>query len=192
MRKIFEAIETVGPTDATVLITGESGTGKELVAAPSITPAPQISPLVAIHCGALTRPSRSELFGHEKAPSPARSTARKANSKLPRAERFPRRNRRHQPQDQTDLLRTPGARNHPRRRQPDHQVDFRCIAHQQRSRKTHRGRQVPSDFSTASMFSASNCPAARAPDDIPVLVNHFVQKFSQAMNKRVNRVAPAP
>ncbi len=32
MKKVFDAIETVGPTDATVLITGDSGTGKELVA----------------------------------------------------------------------------------------------------------------------------------------------------------------
>src|SRR5271157_5516947 len=32
MRKVFDAIETVGPTDATVLVTGESGTGKELLA----------------------------------------------------------------------------------------------------------------------------------------------------------------
>ena len=56
MRKIFDAIETVGPTDATVLVTGESGTGKELVARAIHHASPRrFHPLVVIHCGASDR-----------------------------------------------------------------------------------------------------------------------------------------
>jgi DNA-binding NtrC family response regulator len=68
MKKVFEAIQTVGPTDATVLITGESGTGKELVVqAIHAASVRRFHPLVAIHCGALTETLlESELFGHEK------------------------------------------------------------------------------------------------------------------------------
>ncbi|MFZ3200400.1 MAG: response regulator, partial [Candidatus Acidiferrales bacterium] len=55
MRHVFEEIQTVGPTDTTVLITGESGTGKELVArAIHAASNRKFNPFVVIHCGALT------------------------------------------------------------------------------------------------------------------------------------------
>ena len=68
MRRVLEAIETVGPTDANVLITGGSGTGKELaVRAIHAASMRRFHPLVVIHCGALTETLlESELFGHEK------------------------------------------------------------------------------------------------------------------------------
>jgi len=55
MKRVVELVETVAPTDATVLITGESGTGKEVVAR-AIHPASHggYNPMVVIHCGALT------------------------------------------------------------------------------------------------------------------------------------------
>ena len=68
MKDLVEMVETVAPTEATVLITGESGTGKELVAS-SIQAASlrKDKPFVTINCAALAETLlESELFGHEK------------------------------------------------------------------------------------------------------------------------------
>jgi DNA-binding NtrC family response regulator len=68
MREIFEVVQQVAPTRATVLLTGESGTGKEIVARAihQLSPRAQ-QPLVAVHCAALAPTLlESELFGHEK------------------------------------------------------------------------------------------------------------------------------
>lgn len=68
IRRVFEVVEQVAPTRASVLITGESGSGKEVVAEAIHRLSPRAErPLIKVHCAALAEPLlESELFGHEK------------------------------------------------------------------------------------------------------------------------------
>src|SRR6202789_2735596 len=68
MKEIFEIVQQVAPTRATVLLGGESGTGKELVAKAIHQLSPRAKqPFVTVHCAALAPTLlESELFGHER------------------------------------------------------------------------------------------------------------------------------
>jgi DNA-binding NtrC family response regulator len=68
MREIFDAIERVAPTRATVLLAGESGVGKDLIARAIHYHSPRRDrPLVKINCSAIPENlMESELFGYEK------------------------------------------------------------------------------------------------------------------------------
>ena len=68
MKEIFDVVQQVAPTRATVLVLGESGTGKELIAKAlhQLSPRAQ-QPFVTVHCAALAPTLlESELFGHER------------------------------------------------------------------------------------------------------------------------------
>lgn len=68
MHSIFEKVQQVAPTRASVLITGESGVGKEVIAeAIHYTSPRKDKPFIKVHCAALTETLlESELFGHER------------------------------------------------------------------------------------------------------------------------------
>src|SRR5579872_5040172 len=197
MHKIFDAVETVGPTDATVLITGESGTGKELVARAIHHASPRrYHPLVAIHCGALTETLlESELFGHEKGAFTGAQYRKKGKFEIAEGGTvFLDEIGDISLKTQTDLLRVLQEREIVRvgSNQPI-KVDFRCIAATNKNLEAliEEGKFRPDLFYRLNVFHIE-LPALRdRRDDIPLLVNHFVHKFSQQMNKRISRVAPA-
>ena len=68
MRAVYQVIEAVAPSTASVLILGESGTGKELVARAMHTKSDRAKgPFFALNCAALPKEIlENELFGHEK------------------------------------------------------------------------------------------------------------------------------
>ena len=90
LRRVLKQVETVAPTESTVLIYGDTGTGKELIARAIHDLSPRHSkPFVKLNCAAIpTGLLESELFGHEKANSQGPSRNASAASKWPMAARF--------------------------------------------------------------------------------------------------------
>jgi two-component system response regulator HydG len=196
MKKIFDAVDTVGPTDATVLITGDSGTGKELVARAIHNASPRrFHPLVPIHCGALTETLlESELFGHEKGAFTGAQYRKKGKFEIAEGGTvFLDEIGDISLKTQTDLLRVLQEREIVRvgGNQPI-KVDFRCIAATNKNLEVlvEEGRFRPDLYYRLNVFHI-HLPALRERrEDIPLLVDHFVRKFSLSMNKKITRVAP--
>jgi two-component system, NtrC family, response regulator HydG len=196
MQKVFDAIETVGPTDATVLVTGDSGTGKELVARAIHQASPRrFHPLVVIHCGALTETLlESELFGHEKGAFTGAQYRKKGKFEIAEGGTvFLDEIGDITLKTQTDLLRVLQEREIVRvgSNQPI-KVDFRCVAatNKDLEKLIEEGKFRPDLYYRLNVFRIELPALHERRDDIPPLVNHFVRKFSLAMNKKITRVSP--
>jgi len=195
MRRVFEAIETVGPTEATVLITGESGTGKELVARAIHAASPRrYNRLVVIHCGALAETLlESELFGHEKGAFTGAQYRKKGSFEaadggtvlLDEIGDISLKT-------QTDLLRVLQEREITRvgSTQPIH-VDYRCIAATNKNieQLVEEGTFRPDLYYRLNVFRIDLPPLRERLDDIPLLVDHFIGKFAASMNKPVRGIS---
>jgi two-component system, NtrC family, response regulator HydG len=195
--KVFDAIETVAPTDATVLITGESGTGKEVVARAIHNASPRrFHPMVAIHCGALTETLlESELFGHEKGAFTGAQYRKKGKFEIAEGGTvFLDEIGDISLKTQTDLLRVLQEREITRvgGHQPI-KVDFRCVAATNKDLETliADGHFRPDLFYRLNVFRIELPPLRERREDIPLLVQHFIQKYAMQMNKRITGITPA-
>jgi two-component system response regulator HydG len=196
MVRVFEAIQTVGPTEATVLITGESGTGKELCARAIHAASPRhYNPLVVLHCGALAETLlESELFGHEKGAFTGAQYRKKGSFEVADGGTvFLDEVGDITLKTQTDLLRVLQEREITRvgSTHPIH-VDFRCIAATNKNLEqlVEEGRFRPDLYYRLNVFQIQLPALRERRGDIPILVEHFVHKFSASMNKRIVRVSP--
>ncbi|MFN2443315.1 MAG: sigma-54-dependent transcriptional regulator [Thermoanaerobaculia bacterium] len=197
MKRVMEAVETVGPTDATVLITGESGTGKELVArAIHLASSRRYHPMITIHCGALTDTLlESELFGHEKGAFTGAQYRKKGKFELAEGGTvFLDEIGDISLKTQTDLLRV--LQEHEVTRVGGHQtmkVDFRCVAATNKVLETliEEGSFRPDLYYRLNVFRIEIPPLRDRRDDIPLLVQHFIRKYSLSMNKKIAGIAPA-
>ena len=197
MKHIFDAIETVAPTDATVLITGESGTGKELVArAVHAGSTRRYHPLVVIHCGALTETLlESELFGHEKGAFTGAQYRKKGKFEIAEGGTvFLDEIGDISLKTQTDLLRVLQEREIVRvGGNQTIKVDFRCVAATNKNLEQliEEGKFRPDLYYRLNVFHIELPPLRERLEDIPLLVDHFVRKFAREMNKKITRVSPA-
>ncbi len=197
MKHVFDAIETVAPTDATVLVTGESGTGKELVArAIHSGSARRFHPLVVIHCGALTETLlESELFGHEKGAFTGAQYRKKGKFEIAEGGTvFLDEIGDISLKTQTDLLRVLQEREIVRvGGNQTIKVDFRIVAatNKDLEQLIEEGKFRPDLYYRLNVFHIELPPLRERREDIPVLVDHFVRKFSSEMGKRITRVSPA-
>jgi len=194
LKKVLSKVEQVSSTDASVLILGESGTGKELIAR-SIhnLSSRRERPLVKVNCAALPdNLIESELFGHEKGSFTGAYAQKRGRfeladggtifldeigelplslqSKLLRV------------LQESEFERVGGIKTL--------KVDVRVIAATNRdlSAEIITGKFREDLFYRLNVFPLLIPPLRSRKDDIPVLVNYFVQKFCTKVGKKIDKI----
>jgi len=195
MKKVTELIEMVANTEATVLITGESGTGKEVVARAIHAAGPRrYMPMVTIHCGAITETLlESELFGHEKGAFTGAQYRKKGKFEVADGGTvFLDEISDISLKTQTDLLRVLQEKEIVRvGGNQQIKVDFRCIAATNKNLETlvKAGSFRPDLYYRLHVFCIDLPPLRDRREDIPLLVNHFLNKFCSATSRPVPQIS---
>ncbi|MFW5732614.1 MAG: sigma-54 interaction domain-containing protein [Planctomycetota bacterium] len=196
MRKLWETILTVAPTDASVVIEGETGTGKEMVArAIHAHSSRSEEPFIAVNCGALPETLlEAELFGHAKGAFTGATSERQGRFEhadggtllLDEVGEM-------SPASQVKLLRVLQEREITRLGESTPRpVDVRMIAATNRdlAADVADGR-FREDLYYRLRVIGLRTPALRErPEDIPDLVAHFVAEFNHQYDRSIRGVSP--
>ena len=195
IRSVLQKIETVAPSDCTVLIYGETGTGKELIArAIHERSARHKATYVKLNCAAIpTGLLESELFGHEKGAFTGAISQRIGRFELANHGTMFLDEIGEIPLElQPKLLRVLQEREFERLgNSRTLHTDTRLIAATNRDLE----KMVEEKTFRADLFYRLNVFPIRIPalrersEDIPLLVRHFVEQYARQMNKHIDRVA---
>src|SRR6516164_9161357 len=194
LREVLEQVETVATSDATVLLLGETGTGKELIArALHLRSHRKARPLVKLNCAAI--PSgllESELFGHERGAFTGAITQKMGRLELAdRGTLFLDEVGDIPLELQPKLLRVLQEREFERLGSTrTTKVDVRLVAATHRDLEAMMAEnQFRSDlYYRLNVIPIRIPPLRERPEDIPVLVRYFVEKFARRMGKRIDTI----
>ncbi len=197
MEELFERMRVVAPAPSTVLVVGESGTGKELVANAIHQNSPRADgPFVPVNCGAIPGEIlESELFGHERGAFTGAhqrrigliETASGGTLFLDEISEL-------SPELQVKLLRVLEDRTIVRvggnTRIP---VDFRLVAATNRNleRWVEEGKFREDLYYRLKVVTLTIPPLRQRQDDIPLLVQHFLEQFNRQLGRQVRGVQPS-
>ncbi len=195
MQEIFDLIQDVAPMDSTVLITGETGTGKGLAAKAIHSNSPRSGgPFVAVNCGAVPEHlMESELFGHQKGAFTDAKETKKGRLELAHGGTlFLDEIGEISMRMQIDLLRIleDGVFYRVGGTQPM-EADFRVLAatnlNLQEAIKKGKFRE---DLYYRINVISFKMPALRErKEDIPLLAEHFLYRFSQETNRAIDKIS---
>ncbi len=195
LMKVLDKVKRVAPTDASVLILGESGTGKELIArAIHSASARADKPFIKVNCAALpTSLVESELFGHERGAFSGAIQRRIGRFELANGGTIFLDEIGEVPMDvQVKLLRVLQEREFERiGSNQSLRTDVRVIAATNRDLpKAIREGEFRADlFYRLNVFPLELPPLRERQQDIPLLVQFFVQKYAGRVGRRVDAVA---
>jgi PAS domain S-box-containing protein len=197
LQHVFEQILKVAPTDATVLITGETGTGKELAARATHRLSPRKGHVwIKVNCAGL--PSglvESELFGHEKGAFTGATAKMKGRFELAHGGTIFLDEIGELPlETQSKLLRV--LQEHEFERvggTQTHRVNVRIIAATNRNldEAVECGAFRSDLFFRLNTFPISMPPLRDHKEDIPLLTQFYVERFSKNLGKRIEEINPA-
>ena len=189
IQRVLREIESVAPSNASVIITGESGTGKELVARAIHANSPRkFFPMVSVHCGALSESLlESELFGHEKGAFTGAVYNRKGRFEMADSGTiFLDEIATISPKMQVELLRVLESKSFVRvGGNKEITSDFRVICATNRDLKSmvEKGLFREDLFYRLNVVNISVPPLRDRTEDIPLLVEYFMRKYCTSMNR---------